>query len=131
MHDGVMNMDLNSVASQDVNSSVNAVWTASAAKEKSADTKAAAKVETQPAQDQTEQSLTRDDMEKMTNEMTKFMESLNTDIQFTLHEGTGRLIVKVIDKQTDKVLKEFPPHQLLDTMAAISKYIGGLLDKKV
>ncbi len=124
-------MDLNSVASQDVNSSVNAVWTASAAKEKSADTKAAAKVETQPAQDQTEQSLTRDDMEKMTNEMTKFMESLNTDIQFTLHEGTGRLIVKVIDKQTDKVLKEFPPHQLLDTMAAISKYIGGLLDKKV
>ena len=131
MHDGVMNMDLNSVASQDVNSSVNAVWTASAAKEKSADTKAAAKVETQPAQDQTEQSLTRDDMEKMTNEMTKFMESLNTDIQFTLHEGTGRLIVKVIDKQTDKVLKEFPPHQLLDTLAAISKYIGGLLDKKV
>ncbi|MBP1763069.1 MAG: hypothetical protein H6Q65_127 [Firmicutes bacterium] len=76
-------------------------------------------------------ALSREDMENMTDEMTKFMESLNTDIQFSLHEGTGRLVVQVVDKENDKVLKEFPPHQLLDTMAAISKYIGGLLDKKV
>ena len=120
-------MEVNPIASQDVNAIVTVARTDSVPKEKKAETK----MDVETVQSQDKESLSREDMEKITDKLTKFMASLNTDIEFSLHEGTNRLIVKVVDKQTDEVLKEFPPHQLLDTLAAISKYVGGLLDKKV
>jgi len=124
---GVMNMEVNPLVSQDVSVNVTAVRTVSAAKEKPSEKK----TDAETVKSRSDESLNREDMEKITNQMTEFMKSLNTEIAFSIHEGTGRLVVKVVDKQNDAVLKEFPPHQLLDTLAAISKYIGGLLDKKV
>ncbi|MDT8903914.1 flagellar protein FlaG [Anaeroselena agilis] len=74
---------------------------------------------------------TPEEMENVTDAMNKFMESLNADLQFAIHEKTNRMMVRVVDVKTHKVLKEFPPHELLDTLAAISEYVGALLDKKV
>lgn len=70
------------------------------------------------------------DIEAISQEMNKFMELLNADIRFTIHEKTGKLMVQVVDIKKDKVLKEFPPHEMLDTMAKIRDYVGLLLDKK-
>lgn len=75
--------------------------------------------------------LNKTDMTKLTAEMTKFMQLINSDIQFQLHEETKQLIVQVVDTRDGKILKEFPPHELLDTMAKIKEYVGVLLDKKV
>jgi flagellar protein FlaG len=69
-------------------------------------------------------------VEKLTEKMNNFMESLNIDIQFSLHEKTNRLIVQVVDKHDGTVLKEFPTHEFLDTIANIQEYVGMLLDKK-
>lgn len=74
--------------------------------------------------------LRRKDLDKLTEEMNHFMEAINTNIQFKLHEKTHQLFVQVIDQRDHKVLKEFPPHQLLDTIAAIRDRIGVLLDEK-
>ena len=80
---------------------------------------------------QTEQQpLTRQQMETVTSDLTQFMKSMNTDINFSIHEKTGRLIVQVKDSK-GTVVKEFPSHELLDTIAAISERIGALLDKKI
>ena len=38
---------------------------------------------------------------------------------------------QVVDAKDQRVIKEFLPHELLDTLAAISDYVGILLDKKV
>jgi len=74
--------------------------------------------------------LNYEDGKNITEAMNKFMEALNADLQFVLHEKTNRMMVKIVDIKTQKVLKEFPPHELLDTLAAISEYVGALLDKK-
>jgi len=74
--------------------------------------------------------LTKEDVEEMTKSLNDFMRMINTDIRFTLHEGTNRLMVQVIDMRNNEVIKEFPPRELLDTLAAISDYIGMLLDKR-
>ncbi|MEG6584997.1 flagellar protein FlaG [Dendrosporobacter sp. 1207_IL3150] len=81
--------------------------------------------------DKQSKNLNNEEVVKITDEMNKFMELINSDIQFEVHEKTNRLIVKVVDQRDGKVLKEFPPHELLDTMAKISEYVGILLDKKV
>ena len=75
------------------------------------------------------QPLTRQQMENVTSDLTQFMKSMNTDINFSIHEKTGRLIVQVKDSK-GTVVKEFPSHELLDTLATISESIGALLDRK-
>ena len=40
-------------------------------------------------------------------------------------------MVQIVDQSNDKVLKEFPSREFLDTMAAIRDYVGILLDKKI
>ncbi|HBV86025.1 MAG TPA: flagellar biosynthesis protein FlaG [Desulfosporosinus sp.] len=73
----------------------------------------------------------RDEISQITDGLNKFMATINTDLKFEIHEKTNRIIVQVVDSKDQRVIKEFPPHELLDTLAAISDYIGVLLDKKV
>ncbi len=68
---------------------------------------------------------------QMTEAMNKFVKAMDTNIQFKLHEGTSQLIVQVVDQDSNKVIKEFPPSEFLDTIAAIRDYVGILLDKKI
>lgn len=75
--------------------------------------------------------ISRDDIKNITLELNKFLQLLNADLQFAMHEETKQLMVQVIDTKEQKVLKEFPPHELLDTIAKIRDYVGLLLDKKV
>lgn len=75
--------------------------------------------------------FSKEDLLSVTQELNKFFEYLNTDIQFELHERTQRLMVKVVDLKNDKVLKEFPPQEFLDTIANIQEYVGVLLDKRI
>ncbi|WP_084574123.1 flagellar protein FlaG [Sporomusa malonica] len=77
------------------------------------------------------EDINKEDLSKMTGELNKFMQLINADLKFVLHEKTHRMIVQVVDSKEQKVLKEFPPHELLDTIAAIQEYVGVLLDKKV
>ncbi len=81
--------------------------------------------------DESTRELGAEEMSLVNEELNKFMQSLNTDIQFVMHDGTGRLMVQVVDMKEGKVLKEFPPKELLDTLAAIREYVGALLDKRV
>lgn len=82
-------------------------------------------------QGQKDQEMSRGDIDKSMGDLNKIMQLVNADLRFTLHEETQRLIVQLVDSKDQKVLKEFPPHELLDTLAAIRNYIGVLLDKKV
>jgi len=78
----------------------------------------------------TKTDFTNDELLPITQQLNKFMTYLNADIQFSLHEKTQRLIVRVVDVKENKVLREFPPEEFLDTIANIREYVGVLLDKK-
>jgi len=51
-------------------------------------------------------------------------------VDFSVDEETDRIVVKVIDTETDKVIKEIPPEQLIKLAAKIQKIIGLLVDEK-
>ena len=83
------------------------------------------------SEDKGKEELTREDVYDLTEHLNKFLVKVNADLRFELHEGTQRLMVKFIDIKKDQVIKEFPPHELLDMLAAIRDYVGVLLDKRV
>lgn len=70
------------------------------------------------------------ELNQVTDELNNFMEKMNTDIKFAWHYKTNQLIVQVEDSKTHKILKEFPAHEVLDTVARMKDYVGGLVDKK-
>lgn len=51
-------------------------------------------------------------------------------LSFTLHEGSDRMMVRVIDVETGEVVREIPPAEILDTVARIMEFVGLLLDRR-
>lgn len=55
----------------------------------------------------------------------------NVGISFSLHKETGRTMVKVMDKETETLIREIPPEEFLDLAAKIHEMVGILFDKRV
>ncbi|SHE88718.1 flagellar protein FlaG [Tissierella praeacuta DSM 18095] len=51
--------------------------------------------------------------------------------EFSIHETTKQIMVKVIDVTTDEVIREIPPEKVLDMVAAIWEVAGIIVDKKI
>ena len=54
----------------------------------------------------------------------------NSVAQFGIHEATNRVTIKIVDKETKKVLKEFPPEETLDMIAKVWELAGIMVDEK-
>ena len=63
------------------------------------------------------------------SEMNKKM--INTsEAVFGIHEDTNRVTIKIVDKETKKVIKELPPEKTLDMIAKAWELAGLLVDEK-
>ena len=52
-------------------------------------------------------------------------------LQFVVDHNSNQVIVKVIDKETDKVIKELPPEELQRMHNNLKETIGFLFDERV
>lgn len=56
--------------------------------------------------------------------------SKNSEAIFGIHDGTNRVTIKIVDRSTKEILKEFPPEQTLDMIAKVWELAGLLVDEK-
>jgi flagellar protein FlaG len=68
--------------------------------------------------------------EKVT-ELNDYMQNFNRSLQFTVDDSSGDTVVKVIDSDTDEVVRQIPSQDLLDVRNAAERYRGILLEVKV
>lgn len=54
----------------------------------------------------------------------------NSEAVFGIHEGTNRVTIKIVDKDTKEVLKEYPPEKTLDIIAKVWEMAGLMVDEK-
>lgn len=54
----------------------------------------------------------------------------NSEAVFGIHDKTNRVTIKIIDKETKKVIKELPPEKTLDMIAKVWEMAGILVDEK-
>lgn len=54
----------------------------------------------------------------------------NSEAVFGIHEKTNRVTIKIVDKETKKVIKELPPEKTLDMIAKVWEMAGILVDEK-
>jgi len=60
----------------------------------------------------------------------KDFQMTNSRLQFSIHEKTKAIMVKVIDNETKEVIKELPPEKILDMVAAMLERTGLFVDKQ-
>jgi len=54
----------------------------------------------------------------------------NTEVVFGIHDKTNRVTIKIIDKDSKKVIREYPPEKTLDIIAKVWEMAGILVDEK-
>jgi flagellar protein FlaG len=64
-------------------------------------------------------------------ELAAIAPALNQRLEFSFHKELGQVVVKIIDRQTDTVIKELPPTEFQRVHIALREAIGLLIDKKV
>ena len=69
-------------------------------------------------------------LKKAIAEMNKKINNSNEEAVFGIHEKTNRVTIKILDKDTKEVIKEFPPEKTLDMIAKIWEMAGILVDEK-
>lgn len=54
----------------------------------------------------------------------------NSEAVFGVHDRTNRITIKIVDKETREVLKEYPPEKTLDMIAKVWEMAGIMVDEK-
>ena len=54
----------------------------------------------------------------------------SSEAVFGVHEGTNRITIKIVDKESKEVIKEFPPDKTLDMIAKVWEMAGLMVDEK-
>lgn len=54
----------------------------------------------------------------------------NSEAIFGVHEDTNRITIKIVDKESKEVIKEFPPEKTLDMIAKVWEMAGLMVDEK-
>lgn len=71
----------------------------------------------------------RTQLKKAVNDLNKQMK--NSEAIFGIHDKTNRVTIKIIDKTTKEVIKEYPPEETLDMIAKVWEIAGILVDEKL
>jgi flagellar protein FlaG len=80
----------------------------------------------------TEEEKTAADNDKIKKALENMTAQLpNSEVKFGIHEKTNRVTIKLVDKETKEVIKEFPPEKTLDMIAKCMEIAGVLVDEKL
>lgn len=72
-----------------------------------------------------------EDLQASVDNLNRFSQTLNRRLKFTINRDLERVVVKVIDSNTDKVIKEIPPEAIQRLYARIRDALGLLFDETV
>jgi len=91
------------------------------------------KVPPQDAVDKAEnkQPLTSEQLEKVAQQLQDFVGEMNRGLEFTVDKDSGRDVIKVIDKASGDLVKQYPSEEVLTLVAKLSDMVGGFIDAKV
>jgi flagellar protein FlaG len=78
-----------------------------------------------------ETELSPEKLEKVVQQLQEFMGEMNRSLQFKVDEDSGRNVIKVIDKESGDLVKQYPSEEVLGIVAKLAEATGVLVDFKV
>jgi flagellar protein FlaG len=59
-----------------------------------------------------------------------YVQSVSSSLQFSLDQDSGRTVVKMVDTQTEEVLRQFPSEEMLAISKSIDRMQGLLINRE-
>lgn len=84
-----------------------------------------------PALQGEERKCTEDELIDKIESANKQFIAYDRRFEFSIHEKTKQIMVKVIDVTTDEIIREIPPEKILDLVASIWEVAGIIVDERV
>lgn len=78
-----------------------------------------------------DKNISEDDIMKAVKQANKVLDGANRRFEYSIHEQTNTIMVKVIDTDTNEVIREIPPEKILNLIAKLWELAGIIVDEKV
>lgn len=85
------------------------------------------------AKNETEQKddVSKHKLKEAVESINEFLHTQQKSSKFVFHEGLDKYYVKLVDAETDEVIKEIPPERLLNAFYEMQKMAGMIVDEKI
>jgi len=77
-----------------------------------------------------EQEVTESMMANAIKSANRRLITTGRKLEYKVHEQTNRVMVKIVDSETDEIIREIPPEKTLDIFAKVLELAGLLVDEK-
>jgi flagellar protein FlaG len=77
------------------------------------------------------EQLERVQLESVAQQLQDFMQSMNRSVHFQVDKDSGRDVIRVLDKQSGEVIKQYPSEEVLGLVSKLSQSAGLLVDEEV
>ena len=75
-------------------------------------------------------SFSEKEVKNAANKINEFLDDKGIHVKYEKHDVFNQMIIKVIDNNTNEVIKEIPSKKILDMVAKMCEMAGILVDKK-
>ena len=78
-----------------------------------------------------ERSISPEEVQRMLREIVNFSDAFNRRLKFSVNQELNQVVVKVIDRETDKVIKVIPHEGLQRLHMRLKEAMGMLFDEEI
>lgn len=68
----------------------------------------------------------KDDIERSVQDLNSLVQELQRELRFTVDDNSGETVVKVVDRQTDEVVRQIPSEDILKLRERLEAATGAL-----
>jgi flagellar protein FlaG len=77
-----------------------------------------------------QEPVTKEKLQNAIHGMNELLSASSTHVKFEFHEDLKEYYVTIVDNQSNEVIKEIPNKKVLDMFAAMTEFVGLMVDKK-
>lgn len=70
-------------------------------------------------------------IEGAVSDLNNLAQQMHRELQFSVEEDSGELVVKIIDKETDEIVRQIPPEVLLELRKRMTEAAGAIFSDSV
>jgi len=78
-----------------------------------------------------ESAMSRPQLEQVAKQLQEFIGKMNRGLEFSVDKDSGRDVIKVLDKTSGELIKQYPTEEVLSLVAKLSEATGNFVDSKV
>ncbi len=81
--------------------------------------------------EETKREVSVEEIENIVKELNKFIQIFNTKVAFEIDEETKKTILKIVDVETNEIIRQIPPEELLRISRRISELLGLIINERI